>query len=379
MQPILLIVGTRPEAIKMIPVYWALKKYGAPVLLCAAKQHTQMLEQTVSVFNITPEIVLENINNSPDLNDLASVLLLRFKDLLQKIKPGLVLVQGDTSSAFAGALAAFYYKIPVGHVEAGLRSYDLSAPFPEEAHRAMIARLATYHFAPTQHAIRALQRENINPDAIIYTGNTIVDALYWVKERISNNQVTVSPFLQEIIQVAKTNNKKIAVLTTHRREWLGSGIERILATVDAIAREYKEQLLILYPYHLNPCVIAAIESLNIKNNSAILLVSPLAYHEFIYCLLQADFVITDSGGVQEEAVSLGRPVLVLRDKTERPEGVFIGAARLIGANPEAIRAAIVEQLSGPTVISEQAIYGDGLASQRIAEFIVNLQETGGRI
>lgn len=368
--PVILIVGTRPEGIKMAPVYHALKRAGIATLLCSTSQHTDLLDEVFKLFDMEPDIRLDIMRPGQDLFYLTQAVLQKTKEVFLSVQPSLVLVQGDTTSSMAACMAAFYLGIPVGHIEAGLRTDDVFLPFPEEMNRRVVATMATYHFAPTPAAVAHLLKMGIANDQIFCTGNTIVDALHMIREKIQHGLVTIRPDIKDRIQVARDAGKQIALLTVHRRESFNGPIESILQTVKESTQRNPNTLWI-YPYHPNPTVVSAINALALKELESLYLCEPLSYQEMAYVLDAATFVLTDSGGIQEEAVSLAKPVLVLREKTERMEGVFIGGARIVGHDREAILKGMewARSFARSSLRSSEQIYGDGHAAEKIVAFV----------
>ena len=355
---ILVIFGTRPEAVKMAPVVWALQRQpGARPLVCVTGQHRQMLDQVLELFAIQPDYDLALMQENQSLAGLNARSLTAVADLLAETRPDLVLVQGDTTSAMAAAMAAFYARVPVGHVEAGLRTGDLANPFPEEMNRRVITVVGALHFAPTTTAQAALLREGVPDDRVFLTGNTVVDALRAVAGRAAEAVPAPPP------------GRRLLLVTAHRRESFGEPMERICQALLAIAERHPD-VEIVYPVHLNPNVRDPVFRL-LGAHSRIRLLDPLDYVTFIGYLARAELILTDSGGVQEEAPVLGKPVLVLRTETERPEGVAAGVARLVGSDPAAILSATTELLTDPAAHARmsqaRSLYGDGQAGQRIVE------------
>ncbi len=367
--PIVLIVGTRPEGIKMAPVYYALKQKNIPLFLCSTLQHDHLLTEVLDVFNIVPDINLHIMRQGQDLFYLTQAILQKTKELFIKLSPRLVIVQGDTTSSMAAALAAFYLKIPVAHVEAGLRTYDPQLPFPEEVNRKIIASLATHHFAPTSIAQEYLLKEGVASDRIVCTGNTVIDALQMIKKKIDAQEITVRADLAFVVKQARAAGKKICLFTIHRRESFGNGIASFIASLKTLLVKHPD-LYCIYPYHPNPHVIEAIRSLQLNQINNLFLCEPLLYSDMIYLLHEVDFVATDSGGLQEEAVSLGKKVLVLRDKTERLEGVLAGYAELIGSDNDLFIKRCEHILhSNITGESSVSLYGLGNAGEKIASVV----------
>jgi UDP-N-acetylglucosamine 2-epimerase (non-hydrolysing) len=370
--PIILIIGTRPEGIKMMPLYFALKKAHLPVIICSTTQHSELLDEVFQLFNVTPEFRLDIMKPGQDLFHITQEGLNKTKAIFLKVNPTLVLVQGDTTSSMSAALSAFYLGIPVGHVEAGLRTDDIRIPFPEEMNRRFISMIAHYHFAPTAQNVANLLAEGICREKIFCTGNTVVDALRLIREQISNGTMPIDPVIMKKVDECRQLGKQIILLTTHRRESFNGGIESILTAVKEFAQTTPD-VCIFYPFHLNPKVLEAIEKTKIIKTPNIFMSKPLAYKELVYILMHADLIATDSGGIQEEAISLGKPVLVLREKTERVEGLWEGLAVLVGCNA----ATILYHLRRFINAADQqervpsTMYGDGYAAQKIAQILIN--------
>ena len=374
MQPILIVIGTRPEGIKMIPVYHALKHAGLAVQLCSTSQHDQLLSQVFELFGIKPDFELHIMKPGQDLFYITQAVLEKVKEVLLRVQPSMVLVQGDTTSAMAAALAAFYLHIKIGHVEAGLRTNDLYSPFPEEMNRRFISLLAAYHFAPTAAAAAHVLAQGVHRDAVFCTGNTVVDALHSIQEKISQSVVVLSPVIQEKIQIAKSRNYKVVLLTIHRRESFDGGIMRVLSQIKKALEKYKD-LMIIYPHHPNPQVLEAITDADIQEHERFFITSAMDYHDLVYVLGACDWVMTDSGGIQEEATSIGKPVIVLRDHTERVEGVWAGLALLVGTDAERIKESIEKMMLGHDLPRKRpGLYGDGHAAEKIARIIAEQLE-----
>lgn len=371
-QPVVLVIGTRPEAIKMIPVHKALQEIGIPAVICSTGQHTDLLDDIFTIFNVMPDRALNIMKPGQDLFHITTTVLTKMKDYLTEVNPSLVLVQGDTTSAMAAALAAFYLKIPVGHVEAGLRTGNIYAPYPEEMNRQFISLIASYHFTPTASATDNLINEHHPSKSIFCVGNTVVDALLLIREQIEQEQVTVCPSLKQIITQCKADNKKIMLLTAHRRESFDGGLKHIFSAIKK-SLELHPNLFIIYPMHPNPIIKETFAESNLGSMANILVSKPLSYCDLAYLLNAADFIATDSGGIQEEGVSLGKPVLILRNETDRPEGVTAGIAQLVGTDEECIIENINTILAGNFVIrrNSNTIYGDGTAALQIAQIIKN--------
>lgn len=352
----------------MIPVYYACKKLQLPVLLVSTGQHTDLLQEVFKTFSLEPDIDLALGKPNQDLSYLTQAVLGGCKKLYEEYNPAAVVLQGDTTTVMAAALAAFYQKIPVVHIEAGLRTHDIGQPYPEELNRRVLSLIAEYHCAPTSLSVGNLLAENIHYSKIVCTGNTVVDALRIIRERIETQQITVRPDLFERVKAEKLLGKKIILLTTHRRESFEGGIQSIFATVKELIAENKN-LFFVYPAHPNPVVQQAIAQAQLVNLENFLLLEPLAYKDLVYVLSSADVVMTDSGGIQEEAISLGKPTLILRDKTERIEGVWDGIATVVGTHGEKIKKAFAHSASHARAHKENSIYGDGYAAERIAQLI----------
>ena len=369
--PILIIIGTRPEGIKMIPIYFALTRNNIPTHLCSTAQHTTLLDDVFSVFNVQPDSSLNIMQPQQDLFDITINILDKIKKLLQRIKPRLVLVQGDTTTSFAAALAAFYFKIPIAHIEAGLRTYDLQRPFPEEMNRRAISVIANLHFIPTQRAQKNLLHEGISKSIIFNSGNTIVDALRIIHKKIVNQNHLVDRQLQHIIIQCIQEKRKLILFTAHRRESFGKSMDTILSAIKRFAYDYQETITIFYPYHPNPNIITAIQHAQLHTQQNIILLKPLSYINLVYVLMKSAIIVTDSGGIQEEAISLSKPVLILRDKTERTEGIKAGLATLVGTQYDCIINNLEKTFvyATSTEIKFTSIYGDGYAAQKIVRIL----------
>ncbi len=330
---VLSVFGTRPEAIKMAPVVLGLQQTeNIESLVCVTAQHRQMLDQVLELFEITPDYDLDIMKPGQDLYDVSANALLGMRDVLRECKPDLVLVHGDTTSCFTAALAAFYEQIKIGHVEAGLRTGDMSAPFPEEGNRSLVGRLASYHFAPTEGSRQNLLKENIKDENIVVTGNTVIDALLMTRDKVASYPESQwrDHFGGEIYNHIIDSERKLILITGHRRENFGQGFVNLCNAIKALAIKYPDWDLI-YPVHLNPNVQKPVnEILNEIQN--VFLIDPQNYAPFVWLMDQCDLILTDSGGIQEEGPSLGKPVLVMRDVTERPEAVEAGTVLLVGTN-----------------------------------------------
>ncbi|WP_336997070.1 non-hydrolyzing UDP-N-acetylglucosamine 2-epimerase [Leclercia sp. M50] len=363
---VLTVFGTRPEAIKMAPLVHALASdpyFEAKV--CVTAQHREMLDQVLKLFSIVPDYDLNIMKPGQGLTEITCRILEGLKPILESFRPDVVLVHGDTTTTIATSLAAFYQRIPVGHVEAGLRTGDLSSPWPEEANRTLTGHLAMYHFAPTENSRQNLLRENVNDQHIFVTGNTVIDALIWVRDRVLANDSLRGQLAEQYPFLA--NGKKMILVTGHRRESFGQGFEQICHALAEIAAR-NEDVQIVYPVHLNPNVSEPVNRIlgHVKN---VILIEPQDYLPFVWLMNHAWLILTDSGGIQEEAPSLGKPVLVMRETTERPEAVKAGTVRLVGTDSRAI----VEEVTRLLLNNEeyQAMsrahnpYGDGQACDRI--------------
>ncbi len=374
MQPVMLVVGTRPEGIKMMPIFFALKRAGVPVIICSTGQHCSLLDEVFTLFSVTPDIKLSLMKPGQDLSYLTCAVLESMKEVYARHKPSLVLLQGDTTTVMAAALAAFYEKIPVGHVEAGLRTGDMLNPYPEEAHRCIVGLLAQYHFAPTSLATGNLLAEGKKRSTVFCVGNTVVDALRIIEEKIKVGSVRICPELFSAVKMADDRGYKKVLVTAHRRESFPDGIVRILRAVKRYAQMHPETAF-FYPYHPNPVVMAALAEVQLADEQNISLFPPLAYHELVFLLQSVDCVMTDSGGIQEEAVSMGKNVLVLREKSERMEGVWEGLAVLVGTQENAILKALASSLDDEKKqqLIRNSVYGDGFSADRIVEIVKTLR------
>ncbi len=368
MKKVLTIFGTRPEAIKMAPLVRRLEESTSfHSIVCVTAQHREMLDQVLDLFEITPDYDLDIMKPGQSLNEVTSQILVNLRDVLRKSKPDIVLVHGDTATTFAASLASYYEQIDVGHVEAGLRTGNILSPWPEEANRRLTSVLTNYHFAPTKSSKDNLLREGLIPDKIYVTGNTVIDALLMAKNKIDTDS-EVRESLSKSFDMLD-NEKKLVLVTGHRRESFGSGFERICEALVILA-ESNADLQILYPVHLNPNVQEPVNRM-LAGISNIHLIDPQDYLPFIYLMNRADIILTDSGGIQEEAPSLGKPVLVMRETTERPEAVEAGTVKLVGTNVKLIVDSVNDLLSDQGLYRSMAIahnpYGDGFACNRILE------------
>ena len=369
---VLTVFGTRPEAIKMAPLVHALaadERFEAKC--CVTAQHREMLDQVLELFEITPDYDLNIMKAGQTLNDVTARILLELKPILQEFKPDVVLVHGDTATTFAASLAAYYEQIDVGHVEAGLRTGNIYSPWPEEGNRKLTGALTKYHFAPTETSKQNLLKENVNPDNISVTGNTVIDALLMMKDKVDNDldlKLTLSAvfsFLDE--------RKKLILVTGHRRESFGGGFERICEALAITAKAHPETQIV-YPMHLNPNVRKPVNRI-LAGIDNIFLIEPQQYLPFIYLMGRAHIILTDSGGIQEEAPSLGKPVLVMRDTTERPEAVEAGTVKLVGTEVDALVSNLNELLTNEDSYAAMSYannpYGDGKACETILNKIAN--------
>lgn len=371
------IFGTRPEAIKMAPVVLGLEKQdGIDSVVCVTAQHRQMLDQVLELFDIKPDYDLDLMSPGQDLFDITARSLLGLRDVFRKDKPDLVLVHGDTTTCFSAALAAFYENIPVGHVEAGLRTGDLRAPFPEEANRSLVGRIANYHFAPTESSRQNLLKENIDDQSITVTGNTVIDALLMVRDKVNgySEDHWSNHFDTNLYKRITDQSRKLILITGHRRENFGQGFLDLCHAIKEIASKHPDWDL-LYPVHLNPNVQKPVyEILDGLDN--IYLIDPQDYAPFVWLMDKSDLILTDSGGIQEEGPSLGKPVLVMRDVTERPEAVDAGTVSLVGTNKDRIIKEVEKLLTDDKFYQAMSKshnpYGDGKAVEKIINVIHNI-------
>lgn len=377
----MLVFGTRPEAIKMAPLVKAFEKHPQDftTLVCVTGQHREMLDQVLHLFDIVPDYDLNIMKQGQDLYDVTARVLVGMRDVLKQAKPDVVLVHGDTTTSTAAALAAFYQQIPVGHVEAGLRTHDIYSPWPEEMNRQITGRIATYHFAPTPLAQENLLKENILPQHITVTGNTVIDALYAVVEKIQQDR-SLSGELTERLQAAGYDplrigqGRRLVLITGHRRENFGEGFRNICRAIKTLSEKYPE-VDFVYPMHLNPNVRRPIaEVFGQQHGANLFFIEPLEYLEFVFLMEKSTLVLTDSGGIQEEAPGLGKPVLVMRDTTERPEALAAGTVRLVGTDYDRITGEVSRLLDDKTYYESMSRavnpYGDGLACGRIVSIFL---------
>jgi len=375
MKKILFILGTRPEVIKLAPIINLIKTKKQDqfqAIVCATSQHRTMQDQMLKIFGIEPDIDLNIMKPNQDLYYLTGALIQALKPVMQEQKPDIAIVQGDTTTVLMGSLAAYYANIPIGHVEAGLRTHNRRQPFPEEINRTLAAPLVDYHFAPTSTAKENLLQENITEKNIYITGNTVIDAVFWMKQHW--NTLTIEQTLpKDVVRIIQSKQPYI-LITGHRRESFGEGFLSICTAIKLLAEKYKDHHFI-YPVHLNPNVQKPVFDI-LQDHSNIHLIDPVSYEQFVYLMDNCYLVLTDSGGVQEEAPSLGKPVLVMRETTERPEGVIAGTAKLVGTNHNTIVDSVSELIDNKQSYEAMAIavnpYGDGHASENILKI---LQET----
>lgn len=376
MKKVLLVFGTRPEAIKMAPLVLKLKQHPEfQTVVCVTAQHREMLDQVLGIFNIKPDFDLNIMQKNQDLFDITSRVLLGMRDVINTTKPDIVLVHGDTTTSTAAALAAFYQQIPVGHVEAGLRTNNIYSPWPEEMNRQITGRIASIHFAPTELSRQNLLKENIDNQKIIVTGNSVIDALYLVVEKIKTNKNLEKDIEKSIkdngYDVERLKSRKLVLITGHRRENFGDGFIRLCKAISDLTKQFLN-VDFVYPMHLNPNVRKPIHEVFGENPNTIgnvFFIEPLDYLSFVYMMEKSHLVLTDSGGIQEEAPGLGKPVLVMRDTTERPEAVVAGTVKLVGTDCDKIVDEVSKLLTDNdyynTMSNAVNPYGDGLACERI--------------
>jgi UDP-N-acetylglucosamine 2-epimerase (non-hydrolysing) len=366
---VLTVFGTRPEAIKMAPVVRSLcADNGIEIKVCVTAQHRQMLDQVLGLFDIKPDFDLNLMKPGQDLTDITSNVLLGLRSVFQEWRPDWVLVHGDTTTTLASSLAAYYEKISVGHVEAGLRTGNIYSPWPEEMNRRVTGTIANLHFSPTEQGKKNLIREGVQEDSIHVTGNTVIDALLEVVDRLRNDDVLISRMQHQFNFL--NSDKRMILVTCHRRENFGGGFESICSALNQIA--LRDDVEIIFPVHLNPNVQEPVRRI-LGTNTRVHLIKPLDYLPFVYLMDRSYLLLTDSGGIQEEAPSLGKPVLVMRDTTERPEAVLAGTVKLVGTDKERIVSGVFQLLDSPTAYAQMSKahnpYGDGLAAQRIVRLL----------
>ena len=403
MKKVMLVFGTRPEAIKMAPLVKAFTQFPEKfeTIVCVTGQHREMLDQVLHIFDITPDYDLNIMKQGQDLYDVTSRVLLGMRDVLREAQPDVVLVHGDTTTSTAAALAAFYQQIPVGHVEAGLRTHNIYSPWPEEMNRQITGRIATYNFSPTPLSRCNLLEEKVNGQSIIVTGNTVIDALYWVVDKIKSDE-TFSAELKSVLaeagyDVDRLDNsqftihnsqlpRRLVLITGHRRENFGDGFIQMCTAIRDLAQKYPD-VDFVYPMHLNPNVRKPIQEVFVGLDTLshgkgwgeaanMFFIEPLEYLSFVYLMEKATLVLTDSGGIQEEAPGLGKPVLVMRDTTERPEALEAGTVKLVGTDYEKIVSEVSRLLDDTAYYDSMSKavnpYGDGRACERIVDFIMSI-------
>lgn len=383
MRKVMLVFGTRPEAIKMAPLVKEFQKQPKRVetVVCVTGQHREMLDQVLKIFDIKPDYDLNIMKQGQDLYDVTARVLTGMRDVLKEVKPDVVLVHGDTTTSTAAALAAFYQQIPVGHVEAGLRTHNIYSPWPEEMNRLLTGRLATYHFSPTPLSRNNLIKESVDDRNIIITGNTVIDALYWVVDKIKNNK-ELDNELEDILSKAGydvnrlNNGKKLVLITGHRRENFGDGFINMCTAIKDLMVKYPD-VDFVYPMHLNPNVRKPIHEVfgeNLSGLKNMFFIEPLEYLSFVYLMEKSSIVLTDSGGIQEEAPGLGKPVLVMRDTTERPEALDAGTVKLVGTDYNKIVNEVSSLIDDKAAYEKMSKavnpYGDGLACGRIVNALL---------
>lgn len=393
MKKILLVFGTRPEAIKVAPLVKAFQQQADAfeTVVCVTGQHREMLDQVLRLFEIVPDYDLNIMKDGQDLYDITARVLVGMRDVIKAVQPDVVFVHGDTTTSMASALAAFYQQIPVAHIEAGLRTHDIYSPWPEEMNRQITGRIATYNFAPTPLSKQNLVDEGVDESSITVTGNTVIDALNMVVNKIKSDRNLQNDIRDTLLQSGlpermvhaffqpPTSNRRLVLITGHRRENFGDGFLHICQAIKTLAEKYPD-VDFVYPMHLNPNVRKPIKEIfgdwvsnRQSSNSNLYFIEPLEYLPFVFLMEQSTLVLTDSGGIQEEAPGLGKPVLVMRNTTERPEAVEAGTVKLVGTNYDLIVSEVSKLLDDPAYYNAMAQatnpYGDGLASKRIIEFL----------
>ncbi len=387
MKKIMLVFGTRPEAIKMAPLVKAFqaRKEDFETVVCVTGQHREMLDQVLSLFDIKPDFDLNIMKQGQDLYDVTSRVLLGMRDVFKTCVPDILFVHGDTTTSTAAALAAFYHQIPVAHVEAGLRTGNIYSPWPEEMNRLITGRIATYNLSPTKLSRENLLRENVSDSKIVVTGNTVIDALHWVTNKINNDKDLNANLAKELVTkgydvTRLSNGRRLVLITGHRRENFGYGFRNICNALKALSEKYPD-VDFVYPMHLNPNVRRPIHEAfgeDLSNLGNMFFIEPLEYLMFIFLMEKSDVVLTDSGGIQEEAPGLGKPVLVMRDTTERPEALEAGTVKLVGTDYDAIVDNVSLLLDNREAYERMSHavnpYGDGKACGRIIDFIKSKME-----
>ena len=383
MKKVMLVFGTRPEAIKMAPLVKEFQKQPEQVetVVCVTGQHREMLDQVLRIFDIHPDYDLNIMKQGQDLYDVTAHVLTGLRDVLKEVKPDVVLVHGDTTTSTASALAAFYQQILVAHIEAGLRTHNIYSPWPEEMNRLLTGRLATYHFSPTPFSRNNLIKESVDDRNIIVTGNTVIDALYWVVDKIKNDKVLDSELVKVLVKAGYDVNrlnggKKLVLITGHRRENFGDGFIHMCTAIKDLTRKYPD-VDFVYPMHLNPNVRKPIHEVfgeDLSGLGNMFFIEPLEYLSFVYLMEKSTIVLTDSGGIQEEAPGLGKPVLVMRDTTERPEALDAGTVKLVGTDYDRIvnevSVLIDDKVAYEKMSKAVNPYGDGLACKRIVNALL---------
>lgn len=383
MKKIMLVFGTRPEAIKMAPLVKEFQKQPEQVetVVCVTGQHREMLDQVLRIFDIHPDYDLNIMKQGQDLYDVTAHVLTGLRDVLKEVKPDVVLVHGDTTTSTASALAAFYQQILVAHIEAGLRTHNIYSPWPEEMNRLLTGRLATYHFSPTPLSRNNLIKESVDDRNIIVTGNTVIDALYWVVDKIKNDKVLDSELVKVLVKAGYDVNrlnggKKLVLITGHRRENFGDGFIHMCTAIKDLTRKYPD-VDFVYPMHLNPNVRKPIHEVfgeDLSGLGNMFFIEPLEYLSFVYLMEKSTIVLTDSGGIQEEAPGLGKPVLVMRDTTERPEALDAGTVKLVGTDYDRIvnevSVLIDDKVAYEKMSKAVNPYGDGFACKRIVNALL---------
>jgi UDP-N-acetylglucosamine 2-epimerase (non-hydrolysing) len=382
MHKVLLVFGTRPDAIKMAPVIKKFKECpdNFQTFVCVTGQHRHMLDQVLSMFEIIPDFDLNIMQPDQDLYDIFTGIMLKIRNVFSEVNPDIVFVHGDTSTSTAAALAAFYQKIPVAHIESGLRTNNIYSPWPEEMNRQLTSRIATYHFAPTIWAKNNLLRENISENRIIVTGNTVIDSLRMILKRINETPDLLNSIINQILKNGYntqriSSSRKLILITGHRRENFGEGLYNICMAIKMLSEQFPE-CDFLYPVHLNPNVRESVnEILGKSNQSNLFLIDPLEYMPFIYLMQKCHLILTDSGGIQEEAPDLGKPVLVMRDTTERPEGLAAGTIELVGTSKdkiiESVTRLILDKEYYQSMTNMKNPFGDGSASETIFNYFAD--------
>lgn len=382
MKKVMLVFGTRPEAIKMAPLVKEFQHHPSKfeTIVCVTGQHREMLDQVLRIFEITPDYDLNIMKQGQDLYDVTSRVLLGMRDVLREAKPDVVLVHGDTTTSTAAALAAFYQHIPVGHVEAGLRTHNIYSPWPEEMNRQITGRIATYHFSPTSLSRQNLLDEGVSVDKITVTGNTVIDALYWVVDKIKSSEKLYSDLSALLLAAGYdthrlSEGRKLVLITGHRRENFGDGFIHMCTAIKDLTQKYP-QVDFVYPMHLNPNVRKPIHEVfgeDLSGLDNMFFIEPLEYLSFVYLMEKSTIVLTDSGGIQEEAPGLGKPVLVMRDTTERPEALSAGTVHLVGTDYDKIVSEVSMLLDDAACYERMSKavnpYGDGKACQRVIDVL----------